>query len=136
MKLVLAVLLCVSYPAFAAHDEWTSADTYREAAFFVVDAVDWAQTRNIAKKKSSQVLLCQSGVTVCDVPTHYEHNILLGNHPSISQVNRYFALGALVHIGLAYALPKDWRIGFQYVSLGVELGCVNHNHSLGISAKF
>jgi hypothetical protein len=119
MKTILFILLCfISTPVFA--DEWTSADSYREAAYLVVDAVDWVQTRNIARNPIY----------------HHENNPILGRHPSVKQVDKYFAFEAIANFGIAYVLPKDWRAGLQYVSIGVEIDCVSHNHKLGISSKF
>jgi hypothetical protein len=106
------------FPVYA--DEWTSADTYREVVYLAVDSVDWAQTRNIARSNG----------------LYYEQNNAIGRHPSVRQVDRYFAEAALAHVGIAYTLPKNWRAGFQYVSIGVELGWVSHNRQLNISARF
>jgi hypothetical protein len=65
-----------------------------------------------------------------------ESNPLLGTCPSSDKVNAYFAIGMLAHVALSYSLPKDWRRGFQYVSIGFEVGMVHRNRMLGISARF
>jgi hypothetical protein len=113
---LLFLLLLVS-PAHA--DEWSRADSYREATYLVLHTMDWAQTREIARN-----------------PSYYEQNMMLGKHPSVREVDRYFAAMALAHIGVAYLLPAEWRRPFQYVTIGVELGWVSHNFSIGLRAKF
>jgi hypothetical protein len=114
------VLSALLMPGCTWADEWTTGDTYREATFLAIDAIDWAQTRNIARD-----------------PQHYhEQSPIFGMHPNTGEVNRYFALNALANIGVAYILPRGWREGFQYVSIGIEAGWVIHNYRLGISAKW
>jgi hypothetical protein len=114
--LTLAALICA--PA-AAHDDWTNADTARQAAFFATSLVDLAQTRWIA-----------------DHPSHCEYNPLLGRHPSSGRVGAYFAAAAAAHTLIAYSLPADWRHGFQYVTIGAELSVVTHNARVGIRLEF
>jgi hypothetical protein len=131
-RAVPLLLLLLSSPAFAA-DPWTTADTWRETAYLVVDAVDWLQTRNMARSNWTARVYGDTWYQ-----DHYisEVNPIMGKHPSVKRVDRFFALEMLTHFGFAYALPKDWRAGFQYVSIGVELGFVQHNRTMGISAKF
>jgi hypothetical protein len=119
VKTFLALLI-ISTSCFA--DEWTRQDTYREGSYFFLDAIDWLQTRNIAKHPN-KFRECTS-------------TFALGEHPSVLQVNRYFAGMALAHVRLSYALRKEWRHGFQYVSIGFEFREDFHNHQLGISARF
>jgi hypothetical protein len=114
MKLLLLLLFCST--AYA--DDWSRADTYREATYLTLHTIDWAQTREIARN-----------------PNYYEQNMYLGKHPSIREVDRYFAAMALAHIGVAYILPSEWRTPFQYVTIGVEVGAVVHNYSIGINIK-
>ena len=47
-KLILALLL-FSYSVTTFADEWTSADSYRETTFQVLNIIDWGQTRYIAQ---------------------------------------------------------------------------------------
>lgn len=110
-------LLLVSSSAFA--DDWSRADSYREAAYLTLHTMDWAQTRNIARN-----------------PAYYEQNSILGKHPSVSQVNQYFAATAALQFAVAYYLPPEYRKAFQYITLGIEFGAVTHNISLGIKATF
>ena len=125
--IILAVLLCFSFNCFA--DEWSKADSYREATYLTFLAVDWAQTCNISRNYAP----CVNGSN----PYHCsEQNSYLGDHPTLGAVNRYFLVTATLHAGVSYLLPEKYRAPFQYVTIGVEGGYVAYNFSIGISAKF
>lgn len=98
-------------------------DYYRtalEATYLTVDAVDWLQTRNIARN-----------------PTLYhEDNPFLGHRPDIGQVNSYFLAGAALHVGISYLLPESIRPWFQGIGILFESSMVYRNHLLGLSARF
>ena len=117
LKLILALLL-VSTSAFA--DEWSRADTYREAAYLTLHAMDWAQTRYIARNPNQRT----------------ESNVILGKHPSVLQVDRYFIATGALQFAVAYCLPAEYRKAFQYILIGVEGGAVIHNFSIGIGVEF
>ena len=112
------LLFCISFHAFA--DEWTSADTKHELVYLVLHSTDWMQTRYISKNPSYL----------------YEQNNILGKHPSIAKVNNYFAATALMHFGVAYLLPREYRRSFQYITMGVEIGAITHNYQIGIKLNF
>ena len=117
MKPLYAMLLCFS----VAHaDDWTTQDTIRQVALQTVIAADWMQTRQIAKHPDSW----------------YETNAMLGDHPSVAQVNQYFIASSLVAYGIARALPGKWRAPYQYIYIGYEGNFVANNLRLGIRVKF
>jgi len=116
----LAALLALAPAIARASDPWTTADSWREGAYLTLHAIDWAQTRNTARNPDRWC----------------EDNVILGNHPSAGRVDRYFALTALAHVGLAATLPASWRVPFQYVTIGVEVGAVAKNFSLGLGMRF
>ena len=110
-------MLLISAPCFA--DDWTSADTKREAVYLTLHSMDWMQTRYIAKN-----------------PSFHEQNDLVGRNPSIGKVNNYFVATALLHVGVAYLLPTEYRKAFQYITIGMEIGAVAHNYQIGIKLDF
>jgi len=112
-------MVLISSNAFA-HDDWTDADTKREAVFIAMDAIDWAQTRNIARNQNKW----------------REQNDILGSHPRNGKVDAYFATTILAHAAIALVLPTEYRKAFQYITIGVEIGWIQHNYSIGIDAKF
>lgn len=120
MKTILAMLLCFSFNCFA--DEWTKADTYREATYLTFLAIDWAQTRDQARNKWED---------------YHEQNPLLGSkYPSIDRVDIICMVSGIAHYYIAQAIPVKWRARFQWVSIGIEGGVVKHNFSIGMKAKF
>jgi hypothetical protein len=132
-KAALALLLLL--PA-CAHDPWTRADSYRQAAVAVVQIVDWRQTRHIAKDLEPQRVVYPDGSEVIRAQPRYrydEANPILGEHPSTSKVDAYFAASIAGNALVSYLLPRDWREGWQYFSLGFEGGVVVYNFKAGIS---
>jgi hypothetical protein len=112
-------------------DPWSDADVKREAVMIGVTTIDWLQTRNIARHN-------------CTNPSTGEHNCyesgpaasFIGKHPSIGQVNNYFALSMLAHVGIVSALPSKYRSVFQLTSIVYEASYVAGNYQIGISVKF
>ena len=120
--MVLLGLLCgpfISTPV-SASDPWTSGDVGRESVYQVLHAVDYLQTREIARHPEK----------------YYERNPILGNHPSEGNVALYFAATSLLHLGVAYALPRGLREPFQYVTILIPAGMVAHNFGLGIKIQW
>jgi hypothetical protein len=110
----MAFLLLSSSLAYA--DEWTMADTVREATYLALHVADWSQSHYIA-----------------DHPSEYhETNPILGRHPSSDNVNIYFAATALIHPLISYVLPSPYRQWWQYITIGVEAVTVGNNARLGI----
>ena len=116
--LILAVVLVPS-PCRAA-DPWGSTDYALAGATLAALAVDWGQTRYIAK----------------NTHRYNETNPMLGATPSVGKVDTYF-IGAMVGtVALAHVLPSDWRQLFLTGTLAVELGAVSQNRSIGIKMAF
>lgn len=115
------ILVVMALAASTAHaDEWRTEDTQRETAYMVLHAMDWAQTRNIARNPDR----------------YFEYNSIIGRHPSVGRVDAYMATSALLHIGVTRVLPAEYRAAWQYITIGVKAGLVQHNFSVGLSAKF
>lgn len=106
-------------PAVAA-DEWTDTQVTKAVALATLTAADWAQTRNIARHPSRW----------------HETNPLLGEHPSTGQVDRHFAVSAIVGAMALHALPTRYRDWALNAGLVIEATCVGNNLRLGIGAKF
>lgn len=119
----MAFWICAALCAPASADDWTSGDLQREAAFFLLQLTDYAQTQNIAHH--------------CNTPgSWYEQNSVLGRCPDPGNVSRYFALTTGAQILVANLLPGSLRRDFQNITIGIEFGAVSNNFSLGISASF
>lgn len=119
MKLLILLLLLSS----TVHaDEWTTADTKREAAFFGLRTFTYLQTYTVAKSGWKNGL--------------YEQNKLLGKYPHQDRVTAYYAVHSLVHLGVSYILPADWRQGFQYITIGEVGAAAINNHANGVRVSF
>ena len=124
--LILIFLIGMTYSVrgnaadFLHHDEWTKADTQREAVYLTIDFIDYMQTRQIALHPDRWT----------------ERNNAIGAHPELRQVSTFFAVAALAHTGFAYILPEEWRAPFQYVTIGFEGATVLYNYQLGISIEW
>jgi hypothetical protein len=117
--LVILAFVLVSSPCQAA-DPWETTDYALAGAALTALAVDWGQTRHIAKN-----------------PLQFnETNPVLGTNPSVGKVNAYF-VGAMVGtVAVAHVLPSDWRTLFLSGVLALELGVTQQNRSLGIKMAF
>jgi hypothetical protein len=101
------------------HD-WDRTDYVLLGAALTTIAIDWGQTRYIARHPQ----------------TYHEINPILGKHPSVGKVDRYFAASMLGTVGIAMVLPTTYR---KYWLGGVavfELGFIIHNKNLGIKVDF
>jgi len=104
-------------PAYAG--DWTRADTEYQAVFVAVTAIDWLQSKEIARN-----------------PEFSETNPILGSNPDQNKVNAYFASCLLAHTAIAYYLPKKYRRVWQCCWIMVEGGYVLHNLSAGVRINF
>jgi hypothetical protein len=115
----LALASATSSNCFAG-DSWTTREKVLEGTYLGLVLVDWGQTLYIA-----------------DHPDEYfEHNKILGQHPSRGEVNTYFTTLMVTHIVIADVLNHKWREPFQWVSIILAIRTVNHNHSIGIQIDF
>lgn len=118
-KTLLAIALTVS-PCAHSIDKWRTEDTAREALYMTLHLIDWGQTLYIS-----------------DHPwRHSESNIILGPYPSNSEVNRYFAATALMHIGISYVLPHKYREVWQHITIGIQARAITHNAMVGVKIDF
>ena len=119
IRLIITLLLLSGCASHYGQD-WSSADTARQAAYTVLHVQDWRQTLEISRN-----------------PDQYsETNFILGRHPSESEVNSYMAGTLLLNSLIAPALKPKYRRWFQYIGIGVEGACVVNNLSIGLHGGF
>ena len=116
------MLLTACLFAVGQVNAWSKKDTYWEAAYMATHLADWGQTLDIASQ-------CESGA-------YYETNPVMGKCPSAQTVNAYFIGTALLHYGVAKALPRKYRRMFQAGTIGMELSYITNNASIGLNVKF
>jgi hypothetical protein len=129
MKYLFLAIVFILVSIFSSHahaeSDWTATDTAWQAAVVTTLALDWSQTRTIAKN-----------------PYKYtEMNPVLGEHPSVGRVNGYFAAVAVGHTAIAILLPPKaetfgykWnpRRVWQATTVAVEVGAIANNIVVGI----
>lgn len=113
---VLALLFAVVMTAHAA-DEWTTNDVLRQVAVEGLLIADWGQTRWVAMNDSTG--------------KYHEQNPLLGEHPSVEQVDRYFIGWVILHPVVSHFLPREYREIFQSVTIFTEVVSVHQNITIG-----
>ncbi len=118
---IFILFLGVAFTSSGAN-AWSKKDTYWEVAYLTTHLTDWGQTLDIASQ-------CGSG-------TYYETNPVMGRCPSAQTVNAYFAATALLHYGVAHALPPKYRRMFQAGTIGMQLSYIANNASIGLNMKF
>ena len=122
IQILFITIIFFSYPAQAYEfgQGWTRQNTIAQATFLALGVVDWGQTLYIAKH-----------------PEEYgESNPVLGDHPSTKAVNLYMPIAMAAHTLIAVALPPVYREIWQYVWIGIEIGCVEHNANAGVRIEF
>jgi hypothetical protein len=105
-----------------AHDfrDWDNHDKVLLGTALGATMLDWAQTRYIARH-----------------PERYrEINPVLGSHPAVSKVDKYFALSIVGITGIALELPSRYRKWWLGGVTVIEVGFVLHNDWIGIKADF
>jgi len=87
-----------------------------QAGYLVLHTLDWMQTLTIARNPDRW----------------HETNPILGNHPSVAQVNQYFLATGIAHTLITAHLPqRKARLWLGATSI-MQLGFVMHNRNLGI----
>jgi hypothetical protein len=118
---------CGSLP----HDAWLPRDTAAQAGVTAIIAADWAQTRDLVKNPCVEGPNCEVHRVEKGPASH-----IIGEHPSVGQVNNYFAATAILNAGIAWLLPRGWREGWQIGSAAYEMKFVLDNRSLGVKMTF
>ena len=108
------------FAASCRADEWDTTDKVIAGIAFTMMAVDWGQTRYIAKHPG----------------LHFERNPLLGEHPPTSRVDAFFIGTAISAYLIADALPTRYRKLFLGGVAVVHIVCVTNNYGLGIRVDF
>jgi hypothetical protein len=106
-------------PGWWDKHEWTREDTALQLAYTVLHVADWGQTLDIENH-----------------PGHFDHNPILGKHPSRGTVNTYFATTLALHWVAARAMPPKWRKRFQAGTMALQFVVIKDNYEAGIRIDF
>jgi hypothetical protein len=121
IKNLLLILLCWSSIAQAQTRPWTDEERAWGVAFAAAAIADWSSTRYAARH---------------DWPDNIrESNILLGNHPSTSRVDRHFAIGIPLVFFLLDNADENRKTGLIALT-ALEIYAAGNNAKLGLRFKF
>ena len=122
----LQTILLASIALFSceskAADPWTDKQVNLGIAWGVLQAIDYSQTRYIAKHP--------------DKFYEKESARYMGEHPSVSRVTNHFIVTTTVNLAIMHYLPSNYRTPFQYIMIGYTGGAVLHNYRIGIKLDF
>ena len=120
-KVILLLLLLFPIGGFAQENwTWTPQDYALAATLVTVDLMDYATTIQCAKHPDG----------------YRERNRIMGEHPSVGAVQRFFPILIASQIGLSMALPHPYRGWFQIYDIGVEAWAVYGNRKIGLKISF
>ena len=111
----LALMVVILTGCSSMGQDWSKADTTRQAVMTGLILVDWSQTKYIL-----------------DDPDFEELNPLI----SESNVDAYFPVAIAAHAVVSYALPSKYRKWWQYVTIGTQAFCVGRNAYMGVGFGF
>ena len=118
MKTALLFVLLLSCLRCHASD-WSDSDKIRESVILTTLAIDYAQTRDIKNYNMA-----------------FEHNPLLGSHPSDGRIKGYFIVSAIAHVLIADQLAPKYREYLQNGTIAIELVAIGKNKRMGLHLKF
>ena len=114
----LALGYCTTNPAHA--QEFAPAERAAYIGMQAATLVDWAQTRDIARR-----------------PDQFkEANPLIGDHPSVGRVNTFMASRLVVQHLAAVALPPGYRLPVMGTLTGVYTAIVMRNHRMQVDQDY
>lgn len=112
----ISLLIIISFALFsgcATTGNWRKEDTKREVAYQVLNVVDYGLARDGAKNSQG----------------YKDINPIIGKNPSPKKIDRYFAISGVVHLGVSYLLPEEWRKPFQDMTLSIKGGMIVYSIS-------
>lgn len=118
MAKFILLLFFLSFTAQAS-EPWTTEEKTLEATYLVLTVIDWKQTRYIS-----------------DHPRYSERNILISEHPSHREVDRFFIAHTAIHLVVVDALGHKWRKRVQWITIAEKSWNIWRNHQIGIRMEF
>lgn len=116
----LALSLGLAAPAAAIAGDWSGADTARELGYQGLLAVDCRQTWQGSVMHPGQF---------------QETNPIMGPNPSKGRVIGACVASSAGHYLISRALPDDWRVLWQSVTIFAELYAVDNNLNAGLGLR-
>src|SRR5437899_9875579 len=114
------ISLLLLLPSLCVAGDWDKTDYTLLGVASVATYIDWRQTQYIAQHHDQ----------------FHETNKVLGEHPTVTQVNVYFARTSALTGALAYFIPSEYRKMYLGGIAIVEVSATAHNRSLGVKFSF
>ncbi len=115
------ILLLVAPWKARAAEPWSRQDVTLEATWAVCHLVDWGTTLDLTHRYDE---------------SYHENNLILGEHPSVDEVNLYMGAWMIVHPLITNYLPPKARPIWQLISIGVSGGAAANNLNVGLNLRF
>lgn len=117
MKRIAVALACLASINICIAGEFHVKEQATVTALLVAD---WGQTRYIARS-----------------PDYHESwNRILGEYPTVGEVDRYFAASIILYNVTAYYLPPKWSKILSYSVGLVEISAIGNNAMIGVKFDF
>ena len=123
MKARPAILTLLLTAPLMAVDTWSTQDKALEGAFIASMAIDYRQTSDIHH-------------TVPGRLPYYEQNVFMGRCPTQATINRYFLASTALQVLAVDLLPSKYRTVAQALTLGIEVGAIGHNYTIGLKFSY
>lgn len=118
----ISLLLFIPCLAFGQNKEWTQEEKYWATGMVVAQTLDWATTRNLARRIQRH-------------EPYHEINPIIGRYPTVGRVDKYFMLYMPLSLIVADNLGQ-YRLPMLKTIAGVHLLAVGNNLHLGLRLEF
>ncbi len=108
---------------YHSDNKWSGTDKSLEAAYQILNAIDWAQTRQIARQPEKY---SEAGTD------QYGSASIIGEHPSRNAVNAWHLVKALGHPAIVNKLSEPWKSIFQALTVGTTGSAVKNNNKIDL----
>lgn len=115
---LLALLLLLPSLCFAG--DWDTTDYALLGIASAATYIDWRQTQYAAHHPGQ----------------FQETNRALGDHPTVTQVNAYFARTSVLIGALAYFIPSEYRKIYLATISAIEIEATTSNRRMGVKFSF
>ncbi len=118
--IIISALFCSCAHFDYTPDPWTKDEVTMQSLAIGLNVMDWGQTLDISDKPDE----------------YYETNFILGEHPSRSEVNMYFASLIVSELLITHLLPTKYRKYWLGLNVGVAGSMVKNNYHVGLKVNF
>ncbi len=133
MKKLIVIMLILAPVTLQAEyfSDFSRQDWILQGVFTGLVYVDYRQTVDfIDYKKTTESECCIRTVE------YKETNFILGENPTRNEVNALIFIGLLSHTIALWAIPSEYRVYWQSISITMEINAVSANHRNGFKVQY